>query len=210
MKTIRESSTDDSNTSISEPIEENNASDSNSSSGSNEPVQQYPASHKKKGSYGYKSKKFRKYRNDSSDSDNEHRRFYNTKFRNNATITGREPPLYIKDEIPIPRLVSLDPQSIEDWKADIINWTALTSTPLTLHSMILFAHMDRKIHRRIKPHGIDKDTVTYDAFRHPEGPKQAVTNLVRVINLLPKMQPAELNGEKVAVKYTIPITILVE
>ena len=37
-----------------------------------------------------------------------------------------------------------------------------------------------------------------------------VLELVRVINLLPKMKPAELNGKKVAVKYTIPFTILVE
>ncbi|WP_155810454.1 hypothetical protein [Polaribacter sp. Hel_I_88] len=50
--------------------------------------------------------------------------------------------------------------------------------------------------------------IVYAAADAPKRP--LVLELVRVINLLPKMQPAELNGEKVAVKYTIPITILVE
>ena len=33
---------------------------------------------------------------------------------------------------------------------------------------------------------------------------------IRVINLLPKMQPGEQNGEKVAVKYTLPISLVIE
>ncbi len=40
--------------------------------------------------------------------------------------------------------------------------------------------------------------------------KELLSELERVMSLLPKMKPAELNGEKVAVKYSIPITINVQ
>lgn len=50
--------------------------------------------------------------------------------------------------------------------------------------------------------------IVYAAANAPKRP--LVLELVRVINLLPRMKPAELNGKKVAVKYQIPITIIVE
>ncbi|MFY9242898.1 MAG: hypothetical protein WAO74_07720 [Polaribacter sp.] len=50
--------------------------------------------------------------------------------------------------------------------------------------------------------------IVYGAAEAPKRP--LVLELVRVINLLPKMRPAELNGKKVSVKYQIPITILVD
>ena len=40
--------------------------------------------------------------------------------------------------------------------------------------------------------------------------KELLSELERVMSLLPKIKPAELNGEKVAVKYSIPITVLVD
>lgn len=59
--------------------------------------------------------------------------------------------------------------------------------------------------------GFTVNTYGYIVYAAAEAPKRPlVLELVRVINLLPKMEPAELNGKKVAVKYQIPITVLLE
>lgn len=56
---------------------------------------------------------------------------------------------------------------------------------------------------------IDKNgTITSTRARGPH--KDTEKEALRVIKLLPSMQPGEYNGKKVAVKYTLPITFKVE
>ena len=81
---------------------------------------------------------------------------------------------------------------------------------------VFFKYYDKKIENKL---GLPKGQLTmilnftvsnegHIVYAFGNAPKkELLSELERVMSLLPKMKPAELNGEKVAVKYSIPITI---
>lgn len=133
-------------------------------------------------SSNYRRKSFKgrrrstKYR-DSDDETN----VYRTQFKDKEKIAGREPPLFIRDEIPIPRLWELTNNSIEAWKADIMMWTTMTNTPVHQHSMILYSYLSPAIRKRLEPYGISIETITYDPRLHDD-PDQPVFQIVQAVN----------------------------
>ena len=84
---------------------------------------------------------------------------------------------------------------------------------------VFFKYYDKKIEKKL---GLPKGQLTmilnftvsnegHIVYAFGNAPKkELLSELERVMSLLPKIKPAELNGEKVAVKYSIPITVLVD